>query len=59
MVGPERALLYRVAAETGLRAGELRSLTARSFALAGDAPTVTVAAAYSKNRREAVLPLKV
>src|SRR5690606_29871399 len=27
MTGPERALVYRVAVETGLRAGELRSLT--------------------------------
>lgn len=55
--GAERAVLYRLAAETGLRAGELRSLTRASFNLDGDEPTVTVAAAYAKNRREAVQPL--
>jgi integrase len=57
MTGPERAMLYRVATETGLRVGELRSLTPWSFDT-GDAPTVKVAAAYSKRRREDVLPLR-
>jgi len=57
MSGPERALLYRVAVETGLRAGELRSLSRSSFDL-GDAPTVRVAAGYSKRRREDALPLR-
>ena len=56
--GPERAMLYRVAVETGLRRGELASLTAASFALDDGRPTVTVAAAYSKHRREDVLPLR-
>ena len=56
--GPERAMLYRVAIETGLRARELRSLTRASFALESDRPTVTVQAAYSKRRRQDVLPLK-
>jgi len=58
MTGVDRAMLYRVAVETGLRAGELRSLTVGSFKLAGDSPTVTVAAAYSKHRREDVLPIR-
>ena len=58
MSGPERALLYRVALETGLRANELRSLTRASFDLNGAPPTVTVEAAYSKHRREDVLPLR-
>ncbi len=58
MTGPERAMLYRLAVETGLRAGELRSLTRASFDLRGDSPTVTVAAAYSKRRREDTLPLR-
>jgi integrase len=58
MTGRERAMLYCVALETGLRAGELRSLTRASFRLEGDQPTVTVAAAYSKRRREDVQPLK-
>jgi len=58
MTGPERAMLYRVAVETGLRAGELRSLTRASFDLDAERPTVTVAAAYSKHRREDVVPLR-
>ncbi len=33
MSGPERAMLYRLAVETGLRASELRSLTRASFQL--------------------------
>jgi integrase len=56
MTGPERALLYRLAIETGLRANELRSLTAGSFDLSHC--TVTVLAGYSKHRREDVLPLR-
>ena len=58
MTGPERAMLYRVAVETGLRRGELASLTRVSFALEGMRPTVTVQAGYSKHRREDVLPLR-
>ncbi len=56
--GPDRAMLYRVALETGLRAGELRSLRVRSFDLHSDPPTVTVEASYSKHRREDVLPIR-
>ena len=56
--GVERALVYRLALETGLRAGELRSLTVASFALAGRAPTVTVSAASSKHRQADMLPLR-
>ncbi len=58
MSGPQRGLLYRLAAETGLRAGELRSLTRMSFDLDGDSPTVAVEAAYSKRRRADTLPLR-
>jgi len=58
MTGPVRAMLYRVALETGLRLAELRSLTRASFDLDATEPTVTVAAAYSKHRREDVLPLR-
>ena len=50
-------MLYRVAAMTGLRAGELASLTPASFDHAADMPTVTLEAAYSKHRREDVLPI--
>ncbi len=58
LTGTERATLYRTATETGLRARELRSLTVGSFDLDGDPPTVTVNAAYSKRRREDVLPIR-
>jgi len=56
MDGYQRALLYRLAVETGLRANELRSLKVSSFDLVRC--TVTVEAAYSKHRREDTLPLR-
>ena len=56
MTGYERATLYRFAAYTGLRANEIRSLTASSFDL--DSCSVKVKAAYSKRRREDTLPLR-
>ncbi len=56
---PERALLYRVALETGLRRGELESLTRAGFDVDSDEPTVAVEAAYSKHRRRDVLPLRL
>ena len=43
--GPDRAMLYEVAAYTGLREGELASLTRTSFDLDANPPTVTVEAA--------------
>ncbi len=58
MTGSLRALLYQLAVESGLRASELRSLTRASFDLDGNPPTVTVAAGYSKRRREDTLPLR-
>ena len=58
MTGPERALLYRIAIETGLRASELASLNRESFNLGANPPTVTVAAGYSKHRKEDTLPLR-
>ncbi len=57
-------MLYRLALETGLRASEIRSLTLASFDLIDEngrllpEPTVTVAAAYSKRRREDVQPIR-
>ncbi len=56
MTGYKRALLYRLAVETGLRANELRTLKVSSFDFENG--TVTVAAAYSKHRREDILPLR-
>ena len=57
MTGSQRALVYRLVAETGLRAGEVASLTKEVFRLQDDPPTVTVMANYSKRRREDVVPL--
>ena len=55
--GTPRGWLYRLAIETGFRYGELVSLTPGSFVLA-KAPSVTVAAAYSrKHRRDRTVPL--
>jgi len=56
--GPMRATVYLLASETGLRSLEIRSLTRASFDLDADMPSVTVLAAYSKNRREDTLPLR-
>jgi len=56
MTGYERAMLYRFAAYTGLRANEIRNLTASSFDF--DNRTVKVKAAYSKRRREDILSLR-
>jgi integrase len=57
--GPDRAMIYRVALGTGLRAGELASLTRRSFDLNADGgPVVAVEAGYSKRRRRDVLPMR-
>ena len=59
IVGPDRAMLYLLAAYTGLRKGELGSLTMKSFHF-GDhekPATVTIEAAYAKNRRHDVLIL--
>ena len=55
--GPTRAMCYRLAAATGFRASELRSLTIDSFDLDGTPPTCTVEAGYSKRRKRDVQPL--
>ncbi len=56
MTGYERALLYRLAAETGLRRDELKSLKKSSFDF--DVCTVTTEAGDTKNKKLAVLPLR-
>ncbi len=59
LTGAERAMLYRVALETGFRASELKSLRVASFDLVEpERATVRVEAAYSKRRREDVAPLR-
>ncbi|MGQ9919137.1 MAG: hypothetical protein ACUVS7_17155, partial [Bryobacteraceae bacterium] len=52
MHGPDRAMLYIVAAWTGFRKAEIGSLTLRSLRLDDAPPTATVAACYSKHRRQ-------
>lgn len=55
MSGPMRALGYRIAMGTGLRAKEIRSLRRESFDL--EVGTVKVMAAVSKRRRKDTQPL--
>ncbi len=55
--GEQRARIYELAYMTGLRRGELGSLTPRSFDLDASPATLTVEAAFSKHRRTDVLPL--
>ena len=50
--GPDRAMMYVLAAWTGYRKAEISSLTKRSLKLDATPPTVTVAAAYSKRKRQ-------
>jgi integrase len=57
MEAPSRGLLYQLAAGTGFRAKELRSLTRESFDLDAKPPTVTVQAAYSKRGRRDTQPI--
>lgn len=56
MTGYEQSLLYKLAIESGLRANELRTLKASSFDFESNA--VSVLAAYSKHRRDDILPLR-
>ena len=56
--GQVRAMAYRVALGTGFRVKELRTLTPASFDLDGNPPTVKVAAAYSKRRRQDIQPIR-
>ncbi len=58
LTGGDRAILYRVAVETGLRASELASLTTSSLDLDARIPTITVAASYCKRRRLDVQPIR-
>jgi integrase len=57
MTGPARALCYRLAVATGLSFSEIGAAVPESFDLTGDAPTVTIPAAYTKNGKAATLPL--
>jgi len=59
MSGAERVLLYRLAAETGLRRGGLAKLTRAGFELDGENPVALVkAGATNKYKNERRVPLK-
>ncbi len=58
MSGPQRALCYELAIETGYRLGELRSLTRSALDLDGSPPTVTLRAEHSKRRSEDTQAIK-
>ncbi|MCH7592136.1 MAG: tyrosine-type recombinase/integrase [Planctomycetes bacterium] len=58
MTGGDRATLYTLAVETGLRRNELRTLVWGACDLDGDSPSVTVKASFAKSGREDVQPLK-
>jgi len=53
MPGHERVLLYATAIQTGLRAGELRSLTRGSLFLDGETPYILCKAGTAKNGKQA------
>jgi integrase/recombinase XerC len=57
LTGRERYHLYATACGTGFRASGLASLTPENFDLAGDPPTVTLAARQNKSRKTKVQPL--
>jgi len=57
-LGIERALAYKIAVTTGLRRGELASLTIGQLDLDGDFPNVRLNAADEKNRQGNSIPLR-
>ncbi len=57
-LGIERALAYKVAVTTGLRRGELASLTIGQLDLDGDFPHIRLKAADEKNRQGNSIPLR-
>ena len=58
LAGEDRSMIYVVAAYTGLRSGEIASLTRSSFELESNPPVVVVEAAYTKNKELARIPLR-
>ena len=52
VAGADRALLYWFGFETGIRPGQMRSLTVGDFDLDADPPVVRTQAKYVKRRRE-------
>jgi integrase len=58
LLGRERALIYKTLLLTGLRKGELASLTAASLNLDGDVALAQLEAADEKNREGNAVPLR-
>ena len=57
-LGRERALIYKTLVLTGLRKGELASLTVGQLELDGPMPFVVLNAANEKNRQGSTIPLR-
>jgi integrase len=57
-VGRERALIYKTLLLTGLRRGELASVTVGSLSLDSETPFLTLEAGDAKNRQRAEIPLR-
>ncbi len=57
MAGFERAMMYRLAVETGLRSGEIRALTQRHFDL-GNKPNICLPGEFTKNGEDADIELR-
>ena len=57
-LGQERALIYKTLVLTGLRKGELASLTVGQLELDGDHPHAILNAADEKNRKGSTIPLR-
>ncbi len=56
--GPDRVILYLLACYTGFRRNELGSITEQSFNFDSKPPQLTVAASFSKRRKNDVIPLR-
>ncbi len=56
--GPQRVMIYLIAAYTGLRRNEIASITRQSFDFSSRPATLTIEAGYSKRRRRDVIPLR-
>jgi integrase len=59
MSGADRAISYMLAAGTGFRVSEIRSLTGESFDLDEEAPAISVKASISKRRKRDVQPIRL
>ena len=56
LAGYQRSILYRFAAETGFRAGEIRALKVQDFDFKNN--TVILLGKFTKNNKEASLPIR-